>query len=209
MAKSSQINGIASTSIAVKMSMAMSIILMIILYKEELPIVKLMGVVLAITSVTFISVGGKSDQKSKSVWMLLVLFIGSGLLDFELNYVQKNELTEMTPPLFTDISLGVAGLFGFLFLLIKNKMVNLKLSKKNIIAGVILGIPNYFSIYLLLLSYQSTGWTDSSVLAITNVSVVLFSSAIGFLALREKATTIKIIGLICAIIAIATLYIAQ
>jgi uncharacterized membrane protein len=58
----------------------------------------------------------------------------------------------------------------------------------------------------LILSYSTTGWQDSTVLAITNVSVVLLSSMIGFIAFKENASKQKIIGLISAILAIGILY---
>ncbi|NRA10968.1 MAG: EamA family transporter, partial [Crocinitomicaceae bacterium] len=51
MAKSSQINGVASTSVAVKMSMAISIILMIVGYSESFTILKVIGILFAILGV--------------------------------------------------------------------------------------------------------------------------------------------------------------
>ena len=72
-----------------------------------------------------------------------------------------------------------------------------------------MGIPNYFSIYLLMESYRSTGWNDSTVLAVMNVSIVLMSSIIGFIAFKENVTLKKIIGLAAAISAIVVLYVAS
>jgi hypothetical protein len=58
-------------------------------------------------------------------------------------------------------------------------------------------------------SYRSTGWNDSTVLAVMNVSIVLMSSIIGFIAFKENVTRKKIIGLTAAISAIVVLYIAS
>ena len=210
MAKSSQDNGVGSTSIAVKMSMAISLILMIIGYSESVTLLKALGIFLAFVGVFLVSYSkGKNTAKNASKWMLIVLFIGSGLLDFTLNYVQKYELKIMTPSLFTAIGMGFAGTLGSLILAYRILKGKSRLEIKNLIAGLILGIPNFFSIYLLLLSYQTTGWKDSTVLTITNVSVVLCSSIIGFIVFKESTDKKKIIGLISAILAITILYFAN
>lgn len=209
MARSSQANGVASTSVAVKMSMAISLLFMVYMYSEELSLLKITGVFLAFLGVFLVSAPSGKKGGTSVAWMLLVLFLGSGILDFTLNYVQKNELGALTPSLFSAISLGLAGILGFLILLVRIGQGKEKIRLKNVIGGIILGIPNYFSIYLLLLSYKTTGWQDSTVLAITNVSVVLGSAIIGFISFREDASNKKIIGLVSAILAIATLYIAN
>jgi len=204
MARSSQINGVASTSVAVKMSMAISVVLMIIGYSEDFTFLKAIGVLFAILGVFLVSYS--KGNKASAAWMLILLFFGSGALDFTLNYVQNYELESMTTALFSAIGLGLAGVLGSIILIFRLIKGSSKFSYKNVIAGFVLGIPNYFSIYLLILSYSATGWQDSTVLAITNVSVVLMSSMIGFVIFKENASTRKIIGLISAILAIGILY---
>lgn len=209
MAKSSQTNGVASTAIAVKMSMAVSLLMMIIGYSEDVTILKTIGIILAFVGVILVSLPNK-DQKSNlsNLWLLIVLFFGSGLLDFGLNYVQNFHLENLTPSLFSAISLGFAGILGTVILLYQVFTGKSKIYLRNIIAGGILSIPNYFSIYLLLQSYRTLEWQDSTILAVINVSVVLLSAILGFGLFSERITLKKLFGLITAIIAIATLYIA-
>jgi drug/metabolite transporter (DMT)-like permease len=205
---SSQKNGVASTSVAVKMSMAISLVMMIVGYSESVSFLKIGGIALAFLGVYLVS-SGKEQRKSHAAWMLLVLFIGSGALDFTLNVVQKHFLGDLTSSLYSAISLGLAGAFGSVILLTNLIRKKTRFSGRSLLAGTILGIPNYFSIYLLLLSYKTTGWNDSTVLAVTNVSVVLCSALIGFIIFKEQSTTKKLIGLLAAILAIATLYFAN
>jgi drug/metabolite transporter (DMT)-like permease len=195
MGTSSQKNGVAITSVAVKMSMAFSILLMILLYSEDVTLLKLSGIVLAFLGIYLVSSPSKSGQRSSALWMLAVLFIGSGFLDFSINYIQKSVLIELTPSVFSAISLGMAGVLGSLFLMLKFIRKQSTFAFKNVIAGLVLGVPNYFSIYLLMRSYKSTGWADSTVLAVTNVSVVLFSAIIGFIIFKEQSTVKKLLGL--------------
>lgn len=205
MARSSQRNGVAITSVAVKMSMAFSLLLMIVLYSESVTLLKLSGIFLAFLGIYLVSSPSKSSKKTDALWMLVVLFVGSGMLDFSINYIQKHVLSVLTPSVFSAISLGIAGLFGSIILTYQIIQKKSSIALKNIIAGLVLGIPNYFSIYLLMLSYSTTGWNDSTVLAVTNVSVVLFSALIGFIIFKETSTIKKLLGLASAIIAILIL----
>lgn len=207
---SSQKNGVALTSIAGKMSMGLSMLFMIGLYNEPLSILKVAGILLAFLGVFLVSFAKSNDGKSSnSIWLLILLFVGSAILDVVLNYVQKFEFQHIPASLFSAFGFGLAGAIGFTILVIQLLRKSTKFELKNILAGIILGIPNYFSIYLLILSYKSTGWTDSTVLAIMNVSTVLISAVIGFIAFRENVTVQKIIGLLAAVSAIILLYFAN
>ncbi len=210
MGRSSQRNGVASTSVAVKMSMAVSVVIMIFLYKETTGWMKLSGIALAFIGVYLVSVPDKKSTRGKSaLWMLCILFLGSGGLDFTLNYVQNYHLQVINASLFSAFGFGCAGAIGSLILIPGLVRKTQKIQLKNIIAGVLLGIPNYFSIYLLIRSYETTGWSDSTVLAVTNVSVVLLTGLTGFLAFRESMHRTKTIGFISAIFAIVLLYYAN
>lgn len=207
---SSQKNGVALTSIAGKMSMGLSMLFMIGLYSEPLSFLKVAGILLAFLGVFLVSFAKSNDGKSSnSIWLLILLFVGSSILDVVLNYVQKFEFQHIPASLFSAFGFGLAGAIGFTILVIQLLRKSAKFELKNILAGIILGIPNYFSIYLLILSYKSTGWTDSTVLAIMNVSTVLISAVIGFIAFRENVTVRKIIGLLAAVSAIILLYFAN
>jgi drug/metabolite transporter (DMT)-like permease len=208
MGKSSQLNGVASTSVAVKMSMAVSLLLMIIGYGESINTLKITGIALAFIGVYLVSSTKGTRVSSSHKWMLAVLFIASGGFDFLLNYIQNNHLTDLSPALFSAIGLGLAGAIGLALLLVQAVRGKVEFELKNIAGGIVLGIPNFFSIYLLLLSYKTTGWTDSTVLAITNVSVVLLSAMMGFVFFKEKATRMKLLGLLTAVLAIVALYLA-
>ena len=210
MGLSAQKNGVAITSVATKMSMASGILGMIFLYHESVGFLKISGIILAFIGVIAVSwmKSDKNDGQS-SWWMLLVLFFGSGLLDIILNYAQKNVLGTLTTSLFSAIGLAIAGIFGLIIFIFQSIQGKTKFELKNLIAGIVLGIPNYFSIYMLISSYQTSGWRDSTVLSIINVSVVLTSTLLGLLLFNEKINRLKLIGLICSLLAIALLYLAN
>ena len=181
MGQSSQKNGVAITSVAVKMSLAVSMVGMILIYNEALTLLKITGILLALAGVLLVSISKNTSSNSNSSWkMLLVLFIGSGILDLTLNYTQQHVLNELTPALFSSFGFGIAGIIGSFVIIYQMVFKSVQIKLKNIIAGIILGIPNYFSIFLLLKTYEFIDLTNSSILAIVNVSVVVFSAIFGF-----------------------------
>lgn len=169
---------------------------------------KVIGIILAFAGILLISIRKGRSKKSNSIWMLPLLFVGSGSLDFVLNYAQNHSLNHMSSSIFSAFGLGLAGILGSLILIVRIAQKKTELALKNVIAGVLLGIPNYFSIYFLLVSYSATELDDSSILAITNVGVVLCSSLIGFALFKEESTPRKVIGLLASIAAIVSLYFA-
>lgn len=210
MGKSAQKNGVAMTSVAVKMSLAVSMIGMILIYSEAVTPFKVIGIVLALSGVLLVSMEkNKTGASRNSLQMLLILFIGSGILDLTLNYAQQHVLNHLTPALFSSFGFGIAGLIGTIIVIYQLIFSSIPIKFKNIIAGVILGVPNYFSIFLLLKSYEVIDFTNSSILAIVNVSVVVFSAMFGFVIFRELFTIKKAIGLIASLLAILSLYFAS
>ena len=210
MAISAQKNGIASTSVAVKMSMALSMLGMILIYKEAISFLKISGVVLALLGVFLLAGANKGTNKNSASFMLVILFFGSGLLDLHLNYAQKVALSNLSPPLFTAFGFGLAGCIGLVVYIIQGIRSSYKpVRAKNIIAGVTLGIPNFYSIYFILKSYRTLNWQDSSVLAVANVSIIILSVFVGLMVFKEQVNKIKIAGILSALLAITLLYLSS
>ncbi len=219
---SSQRNGVSITSVAVKMSMAISMGLMIVLYNESITSLKIGGIILSILGVIIMSyerkklrvtkVTSEESRHSSPVTrhsILFVIFLGCGLLDVVLNYVQSFHLQHLSTSLFSAFGLGMAGIFGGIILLINILRKKETFEKKSVVAGVLLGIPNYFSIYYLIQSYSSTSWSDSTVLAVLNVATVITSSLAGLVLFKEKLNLQKSVGLILSLLAIACFYFAK
>ena len=213
---SSQRNGVSITSVAVKMSMAISMGLMIVLYHESITSLKIGGIIFAILGVIIMSyerkqlrpesfrekkvtsrkLSGRNSSLFSRNLILFAIFLGCGLLDVVLNYVQSFHLEHLSTSLFSAFGLGMAGVFGGIVLLVNILRKKEKFEKKSILAGILLGIPNYFSIYYLIKSYSSTPWSDSTVIAVLNVTTVITSTLAGLVLFKEKLNLQKSIGLI-------------
>jgi drug/metabolite transporter (DMT)-like permease len=242
MGLSSQRNGMSITSVAVKMSMAISMGLMIFIYQEEITWMKVAGIVLSIlgviimsyerrvtsegseersgTEVTKVTSDEVTDENRNSspvtrnssvnrISLLVAIFLGCGLLDVVLNYVQSYHLQHLSTSLFSAFGLGMAGIFGGIVLVINILRKKERFEKKSIIAGIALGVPNYFSIYYLISSYSATNWSDSTVLAVLNVATVITATLAGLLLFKEKLNLTKSIGLLLSLLAITCFYFAK
>jgi multidrug transporter EmrE-like cation transporter len=94
-----------------------------------------------------------------------------------------------------------AALTGSIFLAYQMIMGKSKFAIKNVIAGIGLGIPNFFSIYLLFLALQQ-GLEGSVVFPVNNAGVLLLASLYGIFIFRESVNVYKIAGFIVAVLAI-------
>ena len=202
---SSQRNGVASTSVAVKMSMALSVLAMILFYNESVRILKIAGILMAFMGVILVTYEkkNKTQNNDAALWMLVILFFGSSLLDLILNYSQKSLLGSLSPSLFSAFGFGLAGIIGFIILLFQIQQRKTQIVLRNVFAGIILGIPNFFSIYLLLMAYQTSGLSDSNVVTIVNIGIVGLSALLGWSLFKENMQAKKVVGLILSVIAIA------
>lgn len=206
---STQKNGMALTSMTVKMSMAIAITFMIVAYNENVNHLKIIGIISSLFGITLLTYAKNNTTQGKSIGLLIGLFLGCGILDFVLNFVQNNALGTLTIPLFSAFSLGFAGVIGLFIIGIKRIKTKEKLTANSIIAGIILGIPNFFSIYYLIKSYSSTSWDDSTVLAILNISTVISSTLFGYILFKERLTRLRWIGMIVSLLSIILFYLSN
>lgn len=209
MGVSSQKNGVATTSVTVKMSLILPVIGAIFIYQEKFTLLKFIGIILALAGVFLMSYTKSKDTEKKSdVTLLIILFIGSGFLDILLNYTLRELLGGFHEGLFAALGFGIAGCIGLTVLIIQVLRKKTSLYFRNLIGGIALGIPNFFSIYFLLLALKESGWEDSVTFAVNNTGIVLVCSIVGFLFLKEVFNLKKLFGLILAVGAISILAIA-
>lgn len=209
MAWVSQNFGLATVSVAVKMSVIVPVSFGVVYFKESLGFIKITGILLALIAVYMTTYKPEKTKRSASfLWYPIILFLGSGFLDAFLKY---NE-SELVPPSqqawFASSIFGMAALFGILFVLHQVFVLKQKLQWKALIGGVALGIPNYGSIYFLLRALSFEGLESSSIFALNNVGIVAFSALLGTFFFREKLSRLNVMGILLAIISIVLIALA-
>ncbi len=201
--------GIVVSTIFQKMSMLAPAIVAITLFEEDLSWLKGIGIAIGILSILFLSYqkSEKSDTGAaaipKKYWLLpFAVFLGSCIIDSTLFLMEAKKIApsgDISFVIHLFFFAFVAGLVLLIIQLVKGNRE--KLETKDIIAGICLGIPNFFSIYLLM-EVIASGWDASVVFPINNVGILSCSAIMGFILFRENITQNKIVGLIMAIVAI-------
>lgn len=209
MAITAQKGGLAVMSVANKMSVVIPVVVGVVLYKEAIGFVKVLGLVMALLGVWFTSKKKEEGTFDKRLWYLpFLIFIGSGIADSVINhmqtfYVAQNELDVFSTSLFL-----FCGIIGISICMVKFLAGNLKLSLKSILGGLILGVPNYFSIYYLLKALSQPVYETSLIFSINNVLIVLSSVFLGVLLYQEKLSKQNYLGIAMSVLAIVLLYFA-
>lgn len=200
MAYASQHISITTATIANKITFIFPTSLGIIFFNEDWNFIKLIGFIIAIAAIFLTAEKKIKLPKGNSYVVIGLLFFGGGLLECLLNYSNQN----LIAPLDTSIFFGYLFFFAFLFgtlmmgrLIFKTK--NLP-TKRDILWGLILGIPNYFSMYLLLESLDEL--PSSTVFPVANMGVILISTFFSVLFFKEKISLKKSLALVCSILAI-------
>lgn len=196
-------DGMTTTTIANKLSLVIPVLFSVLLYDERLGTIKLAGIVLAFPAVYFTTSIIHENKKTHHLLFPAILFIGSGLLDTLVKYVQQYYLPDARIQAAYTIHLfATAAVLGTIVILIQKWRKKIDLHWRNIIAGIALGIPNFFSIFFLIQLLQSDFLQSSAAIPVNNIGIVLLSALVAILFFKEKATGQKILGLVLSVVSI-------
>ena len=194
MAITTQKLGISISSMASKMSLIIPVIGAVIFQNASIGIYKIAGIIIAIVAVylTF-----KKSGSTIKPTLAIILFFGAGILDMWLDFIRNNYLSSNI-----DFNLFIVTVFftAFGMGLLKVIWEGKRILRKNIVAGIVLGVPNYFSIYFVLLALENLG--GIYVFPILNIGVVLLSAIISWLFYQEQMSKTNWMGIVLACLSI-------
>ena len=131
-----------------------------------------------------------------------ILFVGSGLLDSLINHVQQKYVNEENSNAFLIAGFLSAAIIGFCILLFQYISKNRIFEWKDVLAGILIGIPNYFSIWCLIHFLKQSPWESSASIPMNNMGIVLFSTLVAAILFKEKLSMINWVGIGLSAIAI-------
>jgi drug/metabolite transporter (DMT)-like permease len=204
MAITTQRSGLSVVSVATKMSVVIPVLFGLLYYNENLGAIKLFGIGIALIAVYLTS--NKSYQRTvinrKLIVLPILVFVGSGIIDTSIKFLEDAYVANNDVPLFSAIIFLAAAIIGFIIIIIQVMSGSFKFEFKNVIAGICLGVPNYFSIYFLVKTLRSDILESSGIFAINNVSIVTLSTFAGIFLFKEKLIRKNWIGIGLAILSI-------
>lgn len=209
MAMTAQKNGVSVASVAGKMSVVIPVLFGVFLYNESVTFLKVIGIIIALIAVYLSSIKEKSTAKKNAGLLLpILLFLGSGAIDTTLKFVEVTYVPKNDVSIFSGSLFGIAAIFALIILIGKAIKKREPFGIKNIIAGIVLGVPNYFSIIFLIKALQTEGFESSTLFTINNVGIVIVSTIIGILLFKEQFSTKNKIGVTLAILGIVIVALA-
>jgi drug/metabolite transporter (DMT)-like permease len=203
--------GVAVASVANKLSLVIPFVFSVILYNEKATALKIAGIIVALIAVVLTCYPRNKNEtvqrSAKSgVWLYLlpvILFVGSGLLDTMIKYVEQGYLHDENKDEYLITAFSVAACLGVIVLLFQYITRRKTFSFKAVLAGIMIGVPNYFSIWCLLQVLKQYSNNSSAIIPINNMGIVLFSAVVAWLLFKERLSGINWAGILLAIGAIA------
>ena len=195
--------GVMASTIFQKMSFVAPTIVAAAFFGDPFGWMKMTGIILALLALILIQWPSDADRtamKTGLKWLILT-FLASCFIDTCLYYIDANQIAPGGDIHFVASLFFFAGCFGAIALIYNFIKGTSKFSTKSVIAGVGLGIPNFFSIYLVLV-LLSEGWQGSVLFPINNIGILTLSSIIGILFFKEAFSWLKLGGFAVAVTAI-------
>lgn len=199
--------GVTITQTANKLSLVIPFIFSWMYFQESVGMLKIAGIVLAMFAVVFVSFRKQNNDASawqmKDLGLPFILFLSSGIIDTLTTFVQQSYLqTDAKSNAYLIGGFLVAATLGSVVLLIQYLQGKRQFHVKHLSAGIILGIPNYFSIYCLVKALQWPGMSSSAVIPINNIGVLFVVSLVGIFIFKEKLIPMNYWGLFVSLLAI-------
>lgn len=192
--------GIAKSDAAQRLSLFLPILAAFLIFGEILSIGKILAVVLAIVSLTALVYKPKSKiQSTGSIWILLGVWLGYGIIDILFKHLSKN--TAMTATNLCTVFV-LSAIILFTYLIIRKT----KWNNASILGGIILGCLNFGNIYFYFRAHQVYNNNPTLIFAAMNLGVISFGTIIGTAVFKEKINVINIIGIVLAMAAIVCLF---
>lgn len=218
MGLTTQLSGVAVATLSARISFVIPVLVNLWIWKsggKEYDFLNYLGLFLAITAVGLVSYKPSKmtdpteykDDKKKYLAILLpiIVFLVSGIIDTTFNYTVREDVKIVLPNqqgIFSVLLFGIAGITGITIFTIQFLRKKITLTKRSIIGGISLGIPNFFSIFLLLKVLSGFKGDGALVFPVFNISVILIAAIASYFFFKEKLSLINKLGLALAIFAI-------
>jgi drug/metabolite transporter (DMT)-like permease len=202
--------GVAVASVANKLSLVIPFTFSLYLYNEDAGIIKMAGIVVAVVAVILTCYQPADKSTSKHTLSLqlrilvpLILFVSSGLLDTMIKYVEARFLDDANKNDYLVTAFASAATIGIVLLVTRAIFMKKKIFWQAIVAGICIGIPNYFSIWCLLKVLRIHAGNSSAIIPINNMGIVLFSTVAAYILFKEKLSPVNGLGIVLSMISIA------
>ncbi len=182
--------------VAAKLSTVIPVLFGFILLKEPVQAVVVVGIILSLFSVWLTAEPGNNGTPQHARrWILpLIVFLGSGAIDTLMKYVETLVSTgNMHQPL--SIIFATAGLIGIV-------VTGKNFTWREVLAGFLLGLPNYASMFFLMQLLHVPDFPVTVAFPLNNIGIMVATAIAAFAFFKEKFSRRYIIGIALALISL-------
>ena len=190
-------NGMVLSSTFMKLGILIPTLMAIFIFKEQPKFTQILGILLSVVAIIFINYEKDNVQQSSKKWWLILLLVINGFSDSAANIFEH--ISSSSNDIYTLLVFGFALVFTLLAMC-KDKQ---KIFKNDLLYGIVLAVPNYFSVSFLMKSLESID--AILVYPICSVGTIVVVTMIGALFFNEKLSKKKLFSLGLILIALALL----
>ena len=192
-----QKNGVVLSSIFQKLGLIVQVLISIIFFKEQPQLIQVLGIIICLVAVVMINFEKGQTAVQFKMGLFLIL-LSSGFCD-----VMSKIHEEMGNPALADhflfYTFGVAMILCIALIIVKKELFGWK----DILFGILLGVPNYFSASFLLKALNDIAAVI--VFPTFSVATVVVISMTGLLVFKEKLSKKQWIGMGLILVALVFL----
>lgn len=191
-------NGVVLSSIFNRLGIVLPVLISIFIFGEQPGTKQIAGILLAFTAIILINADKGGTGEKKSMAMLFLLFLISGLTECMLNIYDN-----VGNPALGSTYLLTTFFVAFLSSVVLQAVQKEKILPADILFGALIGIPNYYSSRFMMLALMEV----PNVIAypVYSVSTIVCTGLIGVLIFKEKITAMKAAGFVLVLAALALL----
>ena len=198
--------GVAVTSVVQRISLLISVSFAVAYYREALAGKQLLGIALGIAAVVLtVRFDGGGTSARRGTWRLPVgVFVVAGAIESLLT------VAERTYGAGEDVAFSVglflwAGVLGLAYALVRPPADGSpRFSARDVVGGVALGVPNFFSIHLILVALRG-GLPAATVFPVLNVATIVLSALLALALFGQRLSPRQWSGVAVAVVAIVLL----
>ena len=191
-----KMNGVTLPATFMKLGVLVPTLLAAVIFREKMHLTTLFGILLAFFAIMLLK--EKSAEKAKNTAGLLLLLAGGGMAD-----AMSKIFEEISPKALSDHFLFYIFFIAFAMCVLMAILKKQRYGLPDVLFGLLIGVPNYFSSRFLLLSLSDI----PAVIAYPTFSAgtIVLVALFGKMLFKETFTRKKLIALTLILIALALL----
>jgi len=210
MALTTQRVGVTAASVAAKISLVIPVLFSLLVLQtslKEYTWLNYLGMAAALVAIMLSSIRPRQNGKehtsvAMAILLPLIIFLNSGIADSLINYTNQYHLQAHQASQFTMLTFATSAAVGLLVLLYQMLAGKTRFRRRSLTAGLVLGVPNYFSIFFLINALAAFNNDGAFFYPINNIGIILTGAVGAVVLFKEKLSRLNLLGIGLAVLAL-------